>query len=158
MPTRIPIGHTMTVKQMFLMVWPLDQNQGPSQPRGHSPWLMRGSGPNHLAMLSSPRMISVVGPVNKSPRSLGEACNVIEYGYKLWRMQLQILPIKPTRLQWPTQIPDPCFLGAIYTMDHEVVPRPSKRCDWTLKSSRDDLGLHQGKNGRGTTEVEVLKI
>ena len=43
-------------------------------------------------------------------------------------------------------------------MDHEVVPRPSKRCDWTLKSSRDDLGLHQGKNGRVTTEVEVHKI
>ena len=49
-------------------------------------------------------------------------------------------------------------LGAVYTMDHEVVPRPSKRCDWTLKSSRDDLGLRQGKNGRVTTEVEVLKI
>jgi hypothetical protein len=49
-------------------------------------------------------------------------------------------------------------LGAVYTMDHEVVPRPSKRCDWTLKSFRDDLGLHQGKNGRVTTEVEVLKI
>jgi hypothetical protein len=49
-------------------------------------------------------------------------------------------------------------LGAVYTMDHEVVPRPSKRCDWTLKLSRDDLGLHQGKNGRVTTEVEVLKI
>jgi hypothetical protein len=40
-------------------------------------------------------------------------------------------------------------------MDHEVVPRPSKRCDWTLKSSWDDLGLHQEKNGRVTTEVEV---
>jgi hypothetical protein len=40
-------------------------------------------------------------------------------------------------------------------MDHEVVPRPSKRCAWTLKLSRDDLGLHQGKNGRVTTEVEV---
>jgi hypothetical protein len=38
-------------------------------------------------------------------------------------------------------------------MDHEVVPRPSKRCDWTLKSSWDDLGLHQGKNSRVTTEV-----
>jgi hypothetical protein len=49
-------------------------------------------------------------------------------------------------------------LGVVYTMDHEVVPRPSKRCDWTLKLSRDDLGLHQGKNGRVTTEVEVLKI
>ena len=25
-------------------------------------------------------------------------------------------------------------LGAVYTMDHEVVPHPStKRCDWTLK-------------------------
>jgi hypothetical protein len=43
-------------------------------------------------------------------------------------------------------------------MDHEVVPRPSKQCDWTLKSSRDGLGLHQGKNGRVTMEVEVLKI
>jgi hypothetical protein len=43
-------------------------------------------------------------------------------------------------------------------MDHEVVPRPSKRCDWTLKSSWDDLGLHQEKNGRVTTEVEVLEI
>ena len=42
-------------------------------------------------------------------------------------------------------------------MDHEVVPRPSKRCDWTLKSSRDDLGLHQG-NGIVTTEVEVHKF
>jgi hypothetical protein len=46
-------------------------------------------------------------------------------------------------------------LGAVYTMDHEVIPRPSKPCDWTLKSSRDDLGLHQGKNGKVTTEVEV---
>jgi hypothetical protein len=43
-------------------------------------------------------------------------------------------------------------------MDHDVVPRPSKRCDWTLKSSQDDLGLHQGKNGRVTTEVEVHKF
>jgi hypothetical protein len=43
-------------------------------------------------------------------------------------------------------------------MDHEGVPRPSKRCDWTLKSSRDDLGLHQGKNGKVTTEVEVHKF
>jgi hypothetical protein len=43
-------------------------------------------------------------------------------------------------------------------MDHEVVPWPSKRCDWTLKSSQDDLGLHQGKNGRVTTEVEVHKF
>jgi len=43
-------------------------------------------------------------------------------------------------------------------MDHEVVPRSSKRCDWTLKSSRDDLDLHQGKIGRVTTEVEVHKF
>ena len=42
-------------------------------------------------------------------------------------------------------------------MDHELVPRPSKRCDWTLKLSWDDLGLHQGKNGRVTMEVEVPK-
>jgi hypothetical protein len=43
-------------------------------------------------------------------------------------------------------------------MDHEVHSRPSKQCDWTLKPSRDDLGLHQGKNGRVTTEVEVHKF
>jgi hypothetical protein len=43
-------------------------------------------------------------------------------------------------------------------MDHEVVPRPSKQCDWTSKSSPDDLGLHQGKNGRVTTKVEVHKF
>src|ERR1700738_4101218 len=48
--------------------------------------------------------------------------------------------------------------GAVYTMDHAIVPRPSKPCDWTLKSSWDDLGLHQGKNGRVTTEGEVHKI
>jgi hypothetical protein len=43
-------------------------------------------------------------------------------------------------------------------MDHEVVPQPSERCDWTLKSSQDDLRLHQGKNGKVITEVEVHKI
>jgi hypothetical protein len=43
-------------------------------------------------------------------------------------------------------------------MAHEVVPRPSKRCDWTLKSFRYDLGLHQGKNGKVTTEAEVHKF
>ena len=43
-------------------------------------------------------------------------------------------------------------------MDHEVVPHLSKRCDWTLKSSRDDLGLHQEKNGKVITEVEVHKF
>ena len=52
----------------------------------------------------------------------------------------------------------PPILGDVYTMDYEVVPRPSKRCDWTLKSSQDDLGLHQGKNGIVTTEVEVHKF
>jgi hypothetical protein len=55
-------------------------------------------------------------------------------------------------------VKDNFYSRAVYTMDHEVVPRPSKRCDWTLKSSRDDLGLHQGKNGRVTTEVEVHKF
>ena len=56
------------------------------------------------------------------------------------------------------RIPKKCHSGVVYTMDHEVVPRPSKRCEWTLKSSQNDLGLHQGKNGRVTTEVEVHKF
>ena len=30
-------------------------------------------------------------------------------------------------------------------MDHEVVPRPYKLCDWLLNSSHDHFGLHQGK-------------
>ena len=30
-------------------------------------------------------------------------------------------------------------------MEHEVVPRPSKICDWLLNSSHDHFGLHQKK-------------
>ena len=37
------------------------------------------------------------------------------------------------------------FLGVVHTMDHEVVPRPCKICDWLLNLSRDHFGLHQGK-------------
>ena len=43
-------------------------------------------------------------------------------------------------------------------MDHEVVPRPSKTCDWLLNSSPDHFGLHQGKNDIVTMEFEVPKI
>ena len=42
-------------------------------------------------------------------------------------------------------------------MDHEVVPRPYKICDWLLNSSQDQFGLHQGKNVRVTMEFEVPK-
>ena len=42
-------------------------------------------------------------------------------------------------------------------MDHEVVSRPCKKCDWLLNSSHDHFGLHQGKNVRMTREFEVPK-
>ena len=32
------------------------------------------------------------------------------------------------------------YLRALSTMDHEVVPRPCKICDWLLNSSRDPFG------------------
>ena len=36
-------------------------------------------------------------------------------------------------------------LGVVYTMNHEVVPRPCKICDWLLNSSWDYFNLHRGK-------------
>ena len=40
-------------------------------------------------------------------------------------------------------------------MDHEVVPRPYKICDWLLNSSSfwDHFGLHQGKKYQSDHEV-----
>ena len=34
------------------------------------------------------------------------------------------------------------YLGAVYTMDHEVGPGLCKAADWLLKLSRDNFGLH----------------
>ena len=48
-------------------------------------------------------------------------------------------------------------LGASYNMDHEVLLRPCKICDWVLNLSRDHLGLHQGKSVRVTMEFKVSK-
>ena len=42
-------------------------------------------------------------------------------------------------------------------MDHEVVPRLCKLCDWMLNSSRDHFRLHQGKNVKVTMEFKVPK-
>jgi hypothetical protein len=36
-------------------------------------------------------------------------------------------------------------LGAVHTMDHEVIPWPCKICDWLLNSSQDHFNLHQEK-------------
>ena len=47
--------------------------------------------------------------------------------------------------------------GVAYIMDHEVVPRPNKICNWLLNSSWDHFGLHQGQNVRVTMEFEVPK-
>jgi hypothetical protein len=48
-------------------------------------------------------------------------------------------------------------LGVVYIMDHEVVPRPCKICDWLLNSSEDHFILHQGKNVKAVMELEVPK-
>ena len=42
-------------------------------------------------------------------------------------------------------------------MDHEVVPRPCKICDWLLNSYEDHFILHQEKNVRATMEFKVPK-
>ena len=48
-------------------------------------------------------------------------------------------------------------LGPVYTMDHEAVTGHCKGVDWLLHFSWDHFGLHQGKNGKVTMEVEVPK-
>ena len=48
-----------------------------------------------------------------------------------------------------------CFnLRVVYIMDHEVVLKPYKTCDWLLNSSQDHCGLYQGKNVRVTMESQ----
>ena len=47
--------------------------------------------------------------------------------------------------------------GVVYTMDHKVIIRPCKICDWLLNLSRDHFGLHLGQHVRVTMEFEVLK-
>jgi hypothetical protein len=42
-------------------------------------------------------------------------------------------------------------------MDHEVVPRSCKICDWLLTSSWDHFGLHQEENVRVIMKFEVPK-
>ena len=42
-------------------------------------------------------------------------------------------------------------------MHHEVIPRPSRICDWLLNSSWDHFGLYQENNVREIVEVEVFK-
>ena len=48
-------------------------------------------------------------------------------------------------------------LGVVDTMDHEVVPRPCKICDWLLNSSWDHFGLHPRQNVKVTMEFNVPK-
>jgi hypothetical protein len=42
-------------------------------------------------------------------------------------------------------------------MDHEVVPRSCKICDWLLNLFRDHFSLHQGKKIRVTMKFEFPK-
>ena len=48
-------------------------------------------------------------------------------------------------------------IRVVYTMDHEIIPRPYKICDWSLNSSWDHFGLHRGKNVKVTMEFESPK-
>ena len=43
--------------------------------------------------------------------------------------------------------------GDVYTMDHEVVSRPYKSCNWILNSFQDQFGLYQRKKGHSDREV-----
>ena len=43
-------------------------------------------------------------------------------------------------------------------MDHEIVPRSCKICDWLLNSFWDHFGLHQGNNTRVTMKVSKRHI
>ena len=42
-------------------------------------------------------------------------------------------------------------------MDHEVISKPCEIYDWLLNSSRDNFGLHQGKNVKVTMQFEAPK-
>ena len=42
-------------------------------------------------------------------------------------------------------------------MDHEVVPRSCKICDWLLNLYEDHFGLHQGENLIVIVEFETQK-
>jgi hypothetical protein len=49
-------------------------------------------------------------------------------------------------------------VGVVDTMDHEVVPRPYKICDWRLNSLWGHFSLHQEKkNVKVTMKFEVPK-
>ena len=48
-------------------------------------------------------------------------------------------------------------VGVVYTMDHEVIPRSCKICNWLLNSFQDHFGLHQEKIIRVTMSLEVPK-
>ena len=48
-------------------------------------------------------------------------------------------------------------LGLVYTMDHEVIPRPCKISDGLLNLSRDHFGLYQGKHVGMTKSSRSLK-
>jgi hypothetical protein len=51
-----------------------------------------------------------------------------------------------------------CNLGVVYTMDHVVISRPYKICDWLGSSSWDHFNLHQGKHVIVIMEFEVPKF
>ena len=50
-----------------------------------------------------------------------------------------------TRIWWTSNLHGNSPVGVVYTMNHEVVPRPCKTCDWLLNSSWDYFSLRQGK-------------
>ena len=57
----------------------------------------------------------------------------------------------------PTLVSTKKNKGIVYTMDHEVVPRPCKIYDWLLNSTWGHFNLHWGKIVRVTMESEVPK-
>jgi hypothetical protein len=69
------------------------------------------------------------------------------------RSQLQTLTYKAKLLCWM----EGANLGVVYTMDHEIVPRPCKICHWLLNSSQVRFHSHQGKNVKETLKFKAPK-
>ena len=45
----------------------------------------------------------------------------------------------------------------VYTMDHEVIPRPCKIWDWLLNVSWDHFGLHQGEKNVRVVPKDIVE-
>ena len=81
-----------------------------------------------------------------------------------WWWQVWVLSLELFVYEFKFQISNSRFVvpnfgirGVVYTMDHGIVPRPCKLCDWLLNSSWDHFGLHQEFFFKVNMKFEVPK-